>query len=220
MTSKPSTPKRKRNGLHAEQIHEMQNLTPRAAAWLADVPASTLRDAAAMVPPDREGNYDAREVTKWINARRLSKVSDDDLEMIYRATEYRLNHGHRGPVGRVIKEMRAKYGRGADGWFVDILLEAAEFEGTEPPERYRRISDEELLARAKSAYARESNARSEERLDVAAVCTECGRLRKGSRWVKAKPRLDERTIDSICQDCATFDYADPFVVDIRDLMDS
>lgn len=187
---------------------------------MADVPASTLRDATATLPPDRDGNYDAREVMKWSNARRLSRVSDDDLEVVYRATEYYLSHGNCGPVGRVIKDMRAKYGRGADGWFVDVLLEAAEFEGTEPPERLGRISDEELLARAKSAYARELNARSEQRLDVAAVCTDCGRLRKGNRWVKAKPKLDERTIGSICSDCETSDYADPFIVNIRDLMDS
>jgi hypothetical protein len=221
MVTKSSTPKRKPNGLHAEQINEMQSLTPRAAAWLADVPASTLRDSTATIPPDADGNYDAREVAQWAIARRLCRVTDDDLEMVHRAADSMMMNPNAGigPTSRVLKEMRDQYGRSADSWFVDVILSSsvpAECEASEP---LPKLSDQELLSRAKIAYEEALSWRAEQRLDVSHVC-ECGKIRSGNRWVKRKLKPSEQTIESVCNDCSKSSYlADPFVVDIRDLID-
>ena len=217
MSSASTAPKRRKNALHAEQIDMMQNLTPRAAAWLADVPASTLRDSAATLTPDRDGNYDARHVLRWTNARKASQVSDEDLELIHRAVDIYLDHGDVPAIGIALKGLRSRYGRAVDGWFMDAMFAAAEMEGLEEPEELPDISDDELLERARVAYDRERNRRGQLRLDRATVCGKCGRLRVGNRWVKRKPKLNEQTIEGVCNRCST--YEDPFVVNIRDLVD-
>lgn len=211
-------PKKRANGSHAKQIAEMQRLTPRAAAWLCGVAVATLRDAVATLSPAEDGTYDAREVTKWANARMLSTVDDDDLEMVHRAVDVYGWTEDPGPLGRIINAMRSKYGRGADGWVVDVLLSNSESIGSDAPEELPRLSDEVLLARARESYEAERERRNEMHLNFSFVC-ECGRLRRGNRWIMEKPNTSEAVISSTCNKCSTLECRDPFKVQVSDLMD-
>lgn len=216
--SPESTPKRRPNGQHAKQINEMQQLTPRAAAWLAGVPVSTLRDAAATLPPASDGTYCAQTVSNWANARMLSTVDDGDLETIHKAIDVYGWSQEPGPLARVINLMRSKYGRGADGWFLDALLFCGELSGTDVLDQLPRLTDEELLSRAREAYEAERNRRAELRLNFSCVCESCKRLRRGNRWVKGEPDADEVVIAAICNKCSTTAVHDPFKVRVTDLL--
>lgn len=213
-----AAPKRRPNGLQARQIAEMQKLSPRAAAWLAGVLASTLRDSVATLPPDDEGNYDARDIVSWSHARKLSAVTDDELELIHRAVDYYEIHHDSVPLASVVKKMREKYGRGADGWFVDILLSNGEAFAPYGPKELPLLSDQELLLRAKAAYDEERRKRDCRQLMVSCVCEECGRLRKGNKWIKQNTDPGETVLSGICGDCASFELKDPFTIQFKDLV--
>jgi len=216
--SKAAAPKRRPNGLQAQQISEMQKLSPRAAAWLAGVPASTLRDSVATLPPDDEGNYDARDIVSWSHARKLSAVSDDELELIHRAFDYYEMHYDPVPLASVIKKMREKYGRSADGWVVDLLLSNGEALSPYAPKELPPLSEQELLSRAKAAYDEERRKRDSRKLMIPCVCEECGRMRLGNKWVKKKLGPSETVLGGICGDCASFELQDPFTIQLKDLV--
>ena len=188
---------------HAAQIAALNSMHGRAAAWLADVPFTTLRNSVHALPPNSDGTYDGRQVVEWAAERRKVKLDDDDDESLLRASEAAVFEGGlstRGGALRLLKELRDRHGRQVDSNFVDVLLGLLE-EGDAEPDRIPQASDEELLLSARAKYNAEHYDVAERRLEVAVVCEYCEKVRCGSQWRARELEEHEEPFQGSCPAC-------------------
>ena len=186
----------------------MQRLPQSVAAWLVGLTPRALRDHASC-PRNDDGTYDAKAVSAWsIGRRELANLTDEDVEQCYCISDllHEALYESSGPVVRAIRDLELKYGDKALVTFATLFFEewsrAADFEeGRTPASSKERLEWE----RREEEVRREGAAYEEARDNLLAswVCDQCGKLRRGRRWVDQEPPSSHIVLRDICPVCTT-----------------
>jgi hypothetical protein len=181
-----------------EQIQTLTVLLQPAAAWLAGLSARCLRDAADLRRA-ADGTYDGRDVVSWA-ARRIPRpeLTDDELERLTLVAEHITPAAdtYLDAMVQAMEGLKAKYGEQVLLSLFDLVLSG----WREQVEAYRRWEADPLSQRQAAELERreaeEEAARI--RLDIAVTCEYCSRLRRGPKWVNAKPPRGFAVIKGLC----------------------
>ena len=192
----------------ARQIEVLKSLTPQAAAFLIGTPTSTLRDRTHKCPPMADGTYDAQDLVGFaIDNLPSIDLPDDELERATRAVE-----AFGAPsdivlptVLDVLIEGRKKHGERFGILFLNVLLawfgryrDVCKLDEGDESVQQLPTDDAAILKRAKEDYA---TSFAEARLDTPAQCTECQKIRNGTKWSKRKLKRTEVPRPDLCPDC-------------------
>lgn len=184
-----------------EQIQCMTTLSQPAAAWLAGLSGRSLRDAADLRRA-ADGTYDARDVLAWA-ARRIPRpeLADNELERLLLVAEHvtPARDVYLDAMVQAMDALNAKYGEQVLLSLFDLVLSG----WREQVEDYRRIAaDPEYQRRTAEAERREAEEEAARtRLEIAVTCEYCNRLRRGRKWVNAKPPQGYATVKWLCPTC-------------------
>ncbi len=191
-----------------QQIERLKRLGQQAAAWLIGCTAWALRDWPD-APRNADGTYNGRELVAWARDRLpRPAMTDDDVERLLVVQE-RLYGGYpsEGETLSIIdtlQDLRARYGESAWLVFVDLLIaEWAELDEPRRAEVFRVPTEAEIRHRVDQEIANQRANAARGRLQVAAICDYCGKLRRGQRWVKGEPPAGYVSVEGCCPQCAT-----------------
>lgn len=194
-----------------EQIGAMQALTQQSAAWLVGQTARTLRDHPG-IPRNPSGRYDARDMIKWA-AKRIpeANLSDQEMERALNAAEIIYGAVHSFGGDRVVVAL-ADYLDGIEAYYGEAglivvfreMLREWRIQADLDRKFIERVTPDQLRAeierRVRDEILSEQRYDAMERLDVAVVCDECGRLRRGQRWIVADPPESVQALKGYCSD--------------------
>ena len=198
----------------AAQIGVLKSLSPQAAAYLAGVPLSTLRDRAHKCPPSDDGTYDGQAVVRFATESSPPvDMSDDDTEKALRIVEGFAGFYDQGlsPAAvpytlKILRDLQEKYGGRFASSFLALMVEFydeyVQSEDLPPPsEKPNEVpfpSDAELLKSAREEYAK---ARSEVSFSRPHQCDKCGSVRCGREWVDREIQPNDFPITAGCPSC-------------------
>jgi len=184
-----------------EQISMMEHLKQKPAAWLAGISPRSLRDALS-VRRNADGTYDARFILQWAAARvpEQANLSDVDLErlLVLAAMISVRTDQQQAAAVELLDGLRAKYGDGALVCFVDLLME--EWRAGVELEDNLAVDPEYERRQAEHARRMEEEQQAVDELRICVQC-DCGRVRRGRRWVQAVPPAGHKVIVDICPSC-------------------
>ena len=175
----PATKTKKLSG--PQQIKMLGALNQQSAAWVVGVEPRTLRDKGA--PRNEDGTYDARELLAWSStASSTTELDDSVMERCLNVAEFLECEIHTdtalAAIVDLLRELRSTGSEHLLAFSAVLLVVLAERRDRLPktitePMHPRGVMDTEAR---KLAY---------ESMRVATTCPTCGKLRRGTTWLKA-----------------------------------
>ena len=196
----------------SNDLATLRRLNQQSAAWLVGVSARTLRDWVD-APRNDDGSYDGRELVAWAQ-KRLPRpdITDQDYERLLVIIDELATSGAGCCSGAamldILTELRDVYGENAWLMFVDLLIEKwSEDFGGDKPASYIEPDETEIRQRVLESIDNKRIQTAHNRLEIAVVCPECGRLRRGRKWVEDSPPSRYAVVGQQCNDCADAELA-------------
>lgn len=204
-------PKKAAKNTASETVRAMKSLGQAPAAWLIGMSARSLRDNPD-APRDDAGRYNAQELVEWATKRlprpELTESEQEQLMLVADVLREAMAHTNECmAVGMhdVLLSIFDKHGGEGLLDFIDILLtqwraDAARFRNDLAPtteEGWQRKVAAEIDARRKD----EADFLQRSHLRIVKVCSDCQRVRRAGRWVKAAPPLDHAVDETWCPQC-------------------
>ena len=166
-----------------QQIQVLHSLTQQAAAHLVGMTPRHLRDQGA--PRNEDGTYDARALLVWSSAAsNTTEIDDADIERMFVIADYLhvecLSDSALLVIVDYLRQVRQS-GPTRMVAFVTVLLDEWGYFRDHLTEK---IDDPLLPLNLMDEAAK---ARAWELMRVAVKCDQCGKLRRGTTWVKDSP---------------------------------
>ncbi|MCY2988505.1 MAG: hypothetical protein NTY19_11650 [Planctomycetota bacterium] len=192
----------KTKSTEVDEIEILGRLSPGASAHLAGVSKRILRDAVGL-PRAADGSYNARDVAKWAAGRlptKAGELTDEDFEILRTIADqfHAFSDGQAGTIITRLADLRRKYGEAAFvqlvGMFLDDLRSLAESV---------RFDESAESLRQQAAYRRQQEVErlAQDELRILVVC-ECGRYRRGRKWIKGElPQDHAKVMTEGCPAC-------------------
>jgi len=181
------------------EIAIMEQLSQQAAAWLIGITPRALRDQDAPRRPD--GCYDARSLTEWATSRITQvKLTDGELEKLLTVVDSM--SGLLTPAMLSdLDELHSKHG--VSGWlaFLVTFIEESKADIARYPDATRPKAQEDIDLAVAECHERMENSIASDALKVATVCEDCGKLRRGRKWVVEDPPADHCVAEWVCPRC-------------------
>lgn len=186
----------------AQQITMMRSLSQQAAAWLTGRNGRSLRDDPT-IPRAADGGYDAQELLEWAS-RRLPEptLTNDQFERALVISQEITSAGFALPAFvDFLESLENDYGDSGLVAFVRQLLAECRQAIEDCPDADREPSAAELREEIQRRMEQERQHRARNRFELATVCEQCGRLRRGRDWVKGKPPAGFAVQTTTCPRC-------------------
>jgi hypothetical protein len=183
------------------QIEVLKTLHPLAVGWLVDRSVRTIRDASDL-PRQENGRIDARAVLAWAGRRQPGpKLDNHHQEQLLVLASYFAGEVFSASAAREIvafaDALTARFGDSALIVIARALLDACRKEA-EQYELPAQVTEAEVRAELQQRR----NAVAWEQLRHAVTCERCGRLRRGSTWIKAESPAGYVVTTDICPECS------------------
>lgn len=191
MTRQAKTKGKATNGMAHQQVEVLRRLRPGAAAWVVGVSPRTFRDYID-APRNEDGTVSAPRLVAWWRSRlERPALRDADVERLAVVVDL-LKETIDGAdtlwaIADTLRTLVDRHGEHVVTVLLDLLHSM--LNGNWP-----RPSDE--------SEAKKNRQSVPPALQRAAVCSKCGRTRKGMRWTKATPRHGLQVVATVCPSCA------------------
>lgn len=180
----------------------MQRLSQQSAAWVAGVAVRTLRDRTD-APRAHDGSYDAADIVKWSRSCIDSADLDDaDIERMLVIVDDLHPRGYVAAV-ETLRDILLRYGAAGLSRFAELLLEEWGATVDESGDTFQPLTADNIAKRALEERERLEESAARDRFEVAVVCDECGKLRRGRRWIKSSPPAGFVVDQILCPKCDT-----------------
>ena len=168
----------------------LKTLSQQDAAYVAGCTSRTLRDHPS-VPRNPDGRtYDARQIAEW-SALRVGSIAldDEDVERVL-VLAAQIEAGIEASLPAVVGLLRgliSLHGPAVAVLIVQLLVD--EWGGLVDtyPDVYAESSAADIRKAEDLARQLDADRRARDKLLVAVVCEDCGKLRRGRRWIIQKP---------------------------------
>ena len=187
-----------------QQIAVLGRLNQAAAAALLGWSGRQFRDYPT-APRNPDGTYDAPALVAWArNCKPVPEIDDDAIERLLLAVDeiYSLIADVTGvTILDTFRALHDKHGPAALVAAFEVMLERwGELYEADPPDM-SPLTREKFRADENERFERAVAQEQYDRLDVSVICDDCGRLRHGRKWSRAKPPVGRPVTRSICDDC-------------------
>ena len=190
------------------QIVVMQSIGQQGAAWLLGVTTSWIRDHGFELPRDKNGKYNARELLEWRISRPVDvEFPDGEKERLLQAADIVAVEigGAAFAIQKLLLSLREQYGDAGLAEFARAVVAAVGDDPAQPATdaEINGLQDAEASQQRWFSRSRQCT----ESLTKVHQCEHCGKVRNGSRWVKAGKKHCEvgRVRMGLCDRCERAD---------------